>query len=118
MTLTFSLRVSTAVATLRDDRLRVTHGAVTGLAAVGATTDGATAFTLSITPTGRDAVTVSLPADGTACDAGGVCTADGVQLNADASTTVAGPAAEAPDAPAAPDADGGHDLGGGGVDGT
>ena len=102
MTLTFSLRVSTAVATLRDDRLRVTHGAVTGLAAVGATTDGATAFTLSITPTGRDAVTVSLPADGTACDAGGVCTADGVQLNADASTTVAGPAAEAPDAPAAP----------------
>ena len=102
MTLKFSLPVSTAVATLRDDRLSVTHGAVTGLSAVSATTDGATEFTLSITPSGRDAVTVSLLADGTACNAGGVCTVDGVQLNADASTTVAGPAAEVPDAPAAP----------------
>ena len=91
LTLKFNARVSTLVRTLRNDRLSVTNGSVTGMRRVDRTAEGAAEFTVRITPTGRDAVTVSLPADGTACDAGGVCTADGVQLTEGANTTVAGP---------------------------
>ncbi|MYD96801.1 MAG: hypothetical protein F4X98_05385 [Gammaproteobacteria bacterium] len=95
LTLKFSARVSTLVRRLRHDRLSVTNGSVTGMRRVNRTAEGAAEFALRVTPTGRNAVTVSLPADGAACDAGGVCTADGVKLTEGASTTVAGPAAEA-----------------------
>ena len=102
LTLKFSDRVSTLVRTLRNDRLTATNGTVTGMRRVDRTAEGAAEFTLRVTPTGREALTVSLPADGTACDAGGVCTAEGVQLSEGASASVAGPAPEAPDAPSAP----------------
>ena len=95
LTLKFSARVSTLVRNLRHDRLVVTNGTVTGMRRVDRNAEGAAEFTVRITPTGPDPVTVSLPADGTACDAGGVCTADGVQLSQGADTTVTGPAADA-----------------------
>ena len=95
LTLKFSARVSTLVRHLRHQRLVLTSGTVTGMRRVDRTAEGAAEFTLRITPTGTDAVTVSLPADGTACDAGGVCTADGVQLSEGAEATVPGPAPEA-----------------------
>ncbi|MDE0191895.1 MAG: leucine-rich repeat domain-containing protein, partial [Gammaproteobacteria bacterium] len=102
LTLKFSARVSTLVRHLRHDRLVVTHGAVTGMRRVDKTAEGAAEFTIRVTPAGGDDVTVSLPADGTPCDAGGVCTADGVQLSQGVATTVPGPAPEASDAASAP----------------
>ena len=93
LTLKFSARVSTLVRHLRHDRLSVANGTVTGMRRVNRTTDGASEFTLRVTPSGRDAVTLSLPPDGTACGVGGVCTVDGVQLSEGATATVAGPAA-------------------------
>ncbi|MDE0361419.1 MAG: sulfatase-like hydrolase/transferase [Rhodospirillaceae bacterium] len=95
LTLKFSARVSTLVRHLRHDRLSVANGTVTGMRRVDRTAEGATEFTIRITPAGQEAVTVSLPADGTPCDAGGVCTADGVQLSQGADTTVPGPPPEA-----------------------
>ena len=102
LTLEFSARVSTLVRHLRHERLAVTNGAVTGMRRVDKTAEGAAEFTIRVTPAGQDDVTVSLPADGTPCDAGGVCTADGVQLSQGADTTVPGPTPEASDAPSAP----------------
>ena len=92
LTLKFNARVSTLVRTLHHERLSLTNGTVTGMRGIDPTSDGAKEFVLRIRPTGNDAVTVTLVADGTACDAGGVCTADGVQLTETASTTVPGPA--------------------------
>ena len=89
--LKFSARVSTLVRNLRHHRLSVTNGTVTGMRRVDKTAEGAAEFTLRITPSGQEVVAVSLPADGTACDAGGVCTADGVQLSQGANATVPGP---------------------------
>ena len=91
LTLKFSARVITLVRTLRRERLVVINGAVTGMRRVNRTAEGAAEFTLRITPAGQDAVTVSLPADGTPCDAGGVCTVDGVQLSQGADAAVPGP---------------------------
>ena len=59
-------------------------------------------WVLRVEPSGDNDVTVTLPADGTACDAGGICTPGGVQLSGEARATVPGPPAEAPDAPPAP----------------
>ena len=94
LTLKFSARVSTLVRHLRHQRLVLADGTVTGMRRVDKTAEGAAEFTLRITPTGQDAVAVSLPADGTACDAGGVCTADGVQLTQGADASVPGPSAD------------------------
>ncbi|MYD85140.1 MAG: hypothetical protein F4Y14_02540 [Acidobacteria bacterium] len=94
LTLKFSARVSTLVRHLRHQRLVLAGGAVTGMRRVDRTAEGAAEFTVRITPAGQDAVTVSLPADGTACDAGGVCTADGVQLAEGADAAVPGPGAD------------------------
>ena len=94
LTLKFSARVSTLVRHLRHQRLVLAGGTVTGMRRVDKTAEGAAEFTLRITPTGQDAVAVSLPADGTACDAGGVCTADGVQLTEGADAAVPGPGAD------------------------
>ena len=94
LTLKFSARVSTLVRHLRHQRLVLADGTVTGMRRVDKTAEGAAEFTLRIAPTGQDAVTVSLPADGTACDTGGVCTADGVQLTQGADAAVPGPGAE------------------------
>ena len=102
VTLKFSDRVSTLVRVLRQDRLSITNGTATGMRRVDRNSDGAAEFTLKVTPTGSDDVTVSLPADGTACDSGGVCTSDGVQLTGGATATVPGPTTDAPDAPSAP----------------
>jgi len=105
LTLKFSARVSTLVRHLRHERLAVTNGAVTGMRRVGKTAEGAAEFAIRVTPAGHDDVTVSLPADGTPCDAGGVCTADGLQLSQGTDTTVPGPTPEASDAPAPVEAD-------------
>ena len=59
-------------------------------------------WVLKVEPSGNGDVTVALAADGAACDGGGICTPDGVQLSGGASATVEGPAADAPDAPSAP----------------
>ncbi|MYF12626.1 MAG: sulfatase-like hydrolase/transferase [Gammaproteobacteria bacterium] len=48
-------------------------------------------WVLRVEPSGAGDVEVSLPADGTACDAGGVCTVGGVQLSQGADATVPGP---------------------------
>ena len=94
LTLKFSARVSTLVRHLRHDRLVLVGGTVTGMRRVDRTAEGAAEFTVRITPTGGDAVAVSLPADGTACDAGGVCTAGGVQLGEGADAAVPGPSTD------------------------
>ena len=59
-------------------------------------------WVLTVRPSGNGDVTVTLAADGAACDADGICTPDGVQLSGEASATVEGPTAAAPDAPSAP----------------
>ena len=59
-------------------------------------------WVLRVGPSGAGEVTVTLAADGAACNAGGICTPDGVQLSGVARATVAGPQAEEPDAPSAP----------------
>ena len=103
LTLKFSAPVRIGFRTLRDDRLVVSNGTATRARRLNRNADGgASEWGLTVAPSGNDAVTVSLPADGTACDAGGVCTADGVLLTQGASATVPGPASDAPDAPSAP----------------
>ncbi|MXY15707.1 MAG: hypothetical protein F4Y57_01530 [Acidobacteria bacterium] len=94
LTLKFSARVSTLVRHLRRQRLVVADGTVTGMRRVDKTAEGAAEFTLRIIPAGQNAVAVSLPADGTACAAGGVCTADGGQLAQGADAAVPGPRAK------------------------
>ena len=94
ITLKFNAVVSTLVRRLRHDRLSVTNGEITGMRRVNRTPEGAAEFAVRITPSSREAVTITLPADGTSCDAGGVCTADGIQLTEGATATVPGPAEE------------------------
>ena len=50
-------------------------------------------WVLRVGPSGDGDVTVTLSADGAACDAGGICTPDGVMLSGEARATVAGPSA-------------------------
>ena len=83
-----------------QDALRVTGGTIKGRRR--AARNAYDRWILWIEPSGDGDVTVVLPADGTACHAGGICTPDGVRLGAEARATVEGPPAEAPDAPAAP----------------
>ena len=54
-------------------------------------------WVLRVEPSGAGDVTVTLPADGTPCDAGGICTPGGVPLSEGASATIPGPP-EVPDA--------------------
>lgn len=86
LTLRFSEGLKTRMKKiLRDERLEVTNGTVEGARRV----NGSRAvWSIKVEPSGRDDTTVTLPADDTACDAGGVCTADGRRLSEGASTTI------------------------------
>ena len=94
---TLTLRFSDALAvgsatTLRDGAVAVGNGTLSSVRRVNG--DRAL-WTLEVAPSGTTDVTMSLSAD-VACDAGGVCTADGRRLSAVARTTV--PATRAPSA--------------------
>ena len=77
-----------------QDALQVTGGTIRGRRR--ADRDAFDRWVFRIRPSGDGDVTITLPADGTACDAGGICTPDGVRLSGEARATVAGPANEAP----------------------
>ena len=84
-----------------QDALQVTGGTVRGRRRVER--EVYDRWLLRIRPSGRDDVTVSLPATTSGCDvAGAICTPDGRPLSAPASATIPGPPPEAPDAPATP----------------
>ena len=89
--LRFSEPVRTSFRTLRDEHLAVDGGTATRARRV----DGNSAhWSITVRPDGAGDVAVRLPAD-VACDAGGVCTADGRRLANAPSATVAGPASSA-----------------------
>ena len=94
-----TLRFSESLAPRSRSKLRGGAVAVSGgtLGALTRANPDRTVWTVPVQPAGTADVVVSLAA-GTACDAGGVCTADGRTLSAGALATVPGPdAAEPPD---------------------
>ena len=86
--LAFSEDVAGRFRRMRNDVFEVTGGAVTDLRRVNRRRD---LWTVTVTPSSDDAVTVAVPAN-RACDvSGAVCTADGEQLSSRAEATVPGP---------------------------
>ena len=84
----FSADVAGRLRRMRNDIFEVTGGAVTDLRRVDRRRD---LWTVTVTPSSDDAVTVAVPAN-RACDvSGAVCTADGEQLSSRAEATVPGP---------------------------
>ena len=84
----FSEDVAGRLRRMRNDIFEVTGGAVTDLRRVDRRRD---LWTVTVTPSSDDAVTVAVPAN-RACDvSGAVCTADGEQLSSRAEATVPGP---------------------------
>ena len=86
--LAFSEDVAGRFRSMRNDIFEVTGGALTDLRRVDRRRD---LWTVTVTPSSDDAVTVAVPAN-RACDvSGAVCTADGEQLSSRAEVTVPGP---------------------------
>ena len=86
--LAFSEDVAGRFRNMRNDIFEVTGGALTDLRRVDRRRD---LWTVTVTPSSDDAVTVAVPAN-RACDvSGAVCTADGEQLASRAEVTVPGP---------------------------
>ena len=86
--LAFSEDVAGRFRNMRNDIFEVTGGALTDLRRVDRRRD---LWTVTVTPSSDDAVTVAVPAN-RACDvSGAVCTADGEQLSSRAEVTVPGP---------------------------
>ena len=86
--LAFSEDVAGRFRRMRNDVFEVAGGAVTDLRRVDRRRD---LWTVTVTPSSDDAVTVAVPAN-RACDvSGAVCTADGEQLSSRAEATVPGP---------------------------
>ena len=84
----FSEDVAGRFRRMRNDVFEVTGGAVADLRRVNRRRD---LWTVTVTPSSDDAVTVAVPAN-RACDvSGAVCTADGEQLSSRAEATVPGP---------------------------
>ena len=84
----FSADVADRLRRMRNDIFEVTGGAVADLRRVDLRRD---LWTVTVTPSSDDAVTVAVPAN-RACDvSGAVCTADGEQLSSRAEATVPGP---------------------------
>ena len=84
----FSEDVAGRLRRMRNDVFEVTGGAVADLRRVNRRRD---LWTVTVTPSSDDAVTVAVPAN-RACDvSGAVCTADGEQLSSRAEATVPGP---------------------------
>ena len=84
----FSEDVAGRFRRMRNDVFEVTGGAVADLRRVDRRRD---LWTVTVTPSSDDAVTVAVPAN-RACDvSGAVCTADGEQLSSRAEATVPGP---------------------------
>ena len=84
----FSEDVAGRLRRMRNDIFEVTGGAVADLRRVDRRRD---LWTVTVTPSSDDAVTVAVPAN-RACDvSGAVCTADGEQLSSRAEATVPGP---------------------------
>ena len=84
----FSADVADRLRRMRNDIFEVTGGAVANLRRVDRRRD---LWTVTVTPSSDDAVTVAVPAN-RACDvSGAVCTADGEQLSSRAEATVPGP---------------------------
>ena len=83
---------SGSAATLRSGAVAVANGTLSSVRKVNG--DRAV-WSIEAAPTGTEDVTVSVAA-GAACAAGGVCTADGRQLSAGASATIAGPGVSVP----------------------
>ena len=84
----FSADVAGRLRRMRNDIFEVTSGAVADLRRVDRRRD---LWTVTVTPSSDDAVTVAVPAN-RACDvSGAVCTADGEQLSSRAEATIPGP---------------------------
>ena len=86
--LAFSEDVAVSAADLRDHALTVTGGTVTGAARVDGRAD---LWSITVTPSGTEEMTISLPAGLDCAAAGAVCTADGRQLSTGVARIVAGP---------------------------
>ncbi len=93
VTLRFSTPLSSgSAAKLRGGAVAVGDGTLSSARRVNG--DRAV-WTLEVTPSGTATVTLTLAAE-VACDAGGVCTADGRRLSVQVGTTVPGPTASSP----------------------
>ena len=93
VTLRFSAPLSSgSAAKLRGGAVAVGDGTLSSARRVNG--DRAV-WTLKVTPSGTADVTLTLSAE-VACDAGGVCTADGRRLSVQVGTTVPGPTASSP----------------------
>ena len=84
----FSEDVAVSVAEMRDHALTVTGGTVTGAAQVDGRAD---LWSITVTPSGADEVTISLLPGRDCSETGAVCTADGRQLSTGLGQIVAGP---------------------------
>ena len=96
--LRFSEEFPLSYLTLRDSALSVTNGTLTGVARVSAGEDRE--WTVTVTPDGDAAVTVTLAAPADCAAANALCTGDNRPLSAALSVTVAGPEPGEPEEPA------------------
>ena len=84
----FSEDVAVSTAEMRDQALTVTGGTVTGAAQVGGRAD---LWSITVTPSGTEEMTISLLPGRGCAQSGAVCTSDGRQLSTGLAQIVAGP---------------------------
>ena len=87
----FSEDVAVSAAAMRDHALTVSGGRVTGAARVNGQAD---LWSITVTPSGRGEIGISLAPGRDCAEAGAVCTADGRSLTAGLAALVAGPPVE------------------------
>ena len=87
----FSEEVAVSAAAMRDHALTVSGGRVTGAARVNGQAD---LWSITVTPSGRGEIGISLAPGRDCAEAGAVCTADGRPLTAGLAALVAGPPVE------------------------
>ena len=87
----FSEDVAVSAAAMRDEALTVSGGRVTGAARVDGQAD---LWSITVTPSGRGEIGISLAPGRDCAEAGAVCTADGRPLTAGLAALVAGPPVE------------------------
>ena len=89
----FNSEIGISYATLRDHAFTVTKGEVTGARRNNGQSDS---WEITVTPSGNDAVTITLPGNRECATTGAICSKEEhpVQLSNSPSATVAGPAAD------------------------
>ena len=87
----FSEDVAVSASAMRDHALTVSGGRVTGAARVNGRAD---LWSITVTPSGRGEIGISLAPGRDCAEAGAVCTADGRPLTAGLAALVAGPPVE------------------------